>query len=273
MQVIGLCRFSYPAIGGFQVEHDALDDRIAFLYAPARLEERFRFFETITLPSIRGQLDPDFTFVVLIGDSLPETDQKRLRALVADVPQIVLLSRPPGRHREVMKEVINSVRQRDNQPCLQFRLDDDDAVGITFVARLRQIAAEIAGLMDDHRHVAIDFPKGFIARPSATGLSATEIHQPFWTPGLAMMVRDTVDLTIMNFAHQRMGRIMPSLSFPQEVMRLRGHNDFNDSRQGPDAKRFDLNPLDRQGEELFRKVYNIDADHVRQVFADRNGAA
>ena len=50
MQVIGLCRFSYPGIGGFQIEHDSLEDRIAFLYAPERLEERFRFFECFTLP-------------------------------------------------------------------------------------------------------------------------------------------------------------------------------------------------------------------------------
>jgi hypothetical protein len=43
MEVIGLCRFSYPAIGGFQVEHETLEERIAFLYADKRLEERFRY--------------------------------------------------------------------------------------------------------------------------------------------------------------------------------------------------------------------------------------
>ena len=40
MQVIGLCRFSYPAIGGFQVEHDSIEERIAFLYAEKRLPAR-----------------------------------------------------------------------------------------------------------------------------------------------------------------------------------------------------------------------------------------
>ena len=37
MQVIGLCRFSYPAIGGFQIEHETLENRIGFLYAEDRL--------------------------------------------------------------------------------------------------------------------------------------------------------------------------------------------------------------------------------------------
>ena len=39
MQVIGLCRFSYPAFGGFQVEHETIEERIADLYGAARLEE------------------------------------------------------------------------------------------------------------------------------------------------------------------------------------------------------------------------------------------
>gem|GEM_PF-2312964 len=30
MQVIGLCRFSYPAIGGFQVEHDRVHCMLRF---------------------------------------------------------------------------------------------------------------------------------------------------------------------------------------------------------------------------------------------------
>jgi hypothetical protein len=52
MQVIGLCRFSYPAIGGFQVEHETIEDRIAYLYADARIEERFRLMEAVALPCI-----------------------------------------------------------------------------------------------------------------------------------------------------------------------------------------------------------------------------
>ena len=49
MQVIGLCRFSYPAIGGFQVEHADPAARSAYLYAPARMEERFRTFSKETI--------------------------------------------------------------------------------------------------------------------------------------------------------------------------------------------------------------------------------
>ena len=138
MQVIGLCRFSYPAIGGFQVDHPTLEERIAYLYSPARMEERFATFETITLPPLRAQTDPDFTFLVVIGDSLPDHYRQRLDALLADVPQAIVAAYPPKRHRKIMQDAINEVRAFDGEHCLQFRMDDDDAVGVRYVERLRE---------------------------------------------------------------------------------------------------------------------------------------
>ena len=267
MQVIGLCRFSYPGTGGFQVEHDSLEARIAYLYAPERLETRFRSLETITLPGIRAQFDPDFTFLIVIGDSLPQIHRDRLAALVADIPQVVIQSHPPGPHRAVMQQAINSVRVPDGAPCLQFRLDDDDAVAVGYVHHLRQAAARVAGLLEDHRHLAIDFARGYIARPSARGLEAAPVIRPFWTPGLALMFRPDVHLSVMNFQHQALARRMPAVSFADEDMMLRGHNDHNDSRQGKRARTPPLVPLDADGELRFKMTYNIDADRVRQVFS------
>ena len=71
-----------------------------------------------------------------------------------------------------MKEAINSVRHFDNEACLQFRLDDDDAVGVRFVARLRQTGLQFQAFSSENRCVAIDFNTGVIARPHAKG------HQP-----------------------------------------------------------------------------------------------
>lgn len=267
MQVIGICRFSYPALGGFQVEHDSPREREAYLYAPQRLEERFRFFECFTLPCLKAQIDPDFTFLIVVGESLPRTARRRLEGLVEGMPQVVIQAHPPGPHREVMKQAINSVRLPGTEPCLQFRLDDDDAVAVTFVARLRQTARRVAGLMQDHRHIGIDFSRGYIARPGPDGIAAAPIQQPFWTAGLALMFRPGVNVTVMNFAHQRVPRKMPALSFPEEEMMLRGHNDFNDSRQVAGVKPVALAPLDGDGEDRFATLYNIDAGHVRRVFS------
>ncbi|AXI53485.1 hypothetical protein C1J05_02290 [Sulfitobacter sp. JL08] len=267
MQVIGLCRFSYPGLGGFQVEHDDLQSRIAYLYDETRLEERFRFFETFTLPCLRAQTDPDFTYLIVMGESLPQADRQRLEALVADMPQVVVQAHPPGRHRQVMRDAINSVRKSDAEPCLQFRLDDDDAVATSFIAQLRQAAADVAGLLRDNRHIAIDFNQGYIAQPGPEGISACAIRKPYWTAGLGFMFRPDVDLSVMNFSHQAVVRRMPTVTFSGTDMMLRGHNDFNDSRQKPNVQPVTLAPLDAAGEALFQETYNISADHVRRVFS------
>ncbi|MGJ8547567.1 MAG: putative rhamnosyl transferase [Sulfitobacter sp.] len=268
MQVIGLCRFSYPAIGGFQVEFDTLEERIAYLYAPARMAERFATFETFTLPSLRAQSDPDFTFLVVIGDQMPQVYRQRLEALLADMTQAVVQAHPPKPHRAVMKEAINSQRRFDAEPCLQFRMDDDDAVGVNFVARLRETAEALRSFAQGRKVLAIDFNQGFIARPGPEGIAACPTQAPYQTAGLALMVAPKAQLTVMNFSHVKMPLKMATVTLTGEDMLVRGHNEFNDSRQGPKVRKFALEPLSKAQEQHFKTCFNIDADQVRREFTN-----
>jgi hypothetical protein len=267
MQAIGICRFSYPAVGGFQIEHDTVEARETFLYDPVRLVERFRYFETFTLPSLQAQTDPDFTFLVVIGENLPTPWKERLMDNLSSLPQAVVQAHPPGPHREVMKEAILSVRESRGEPTLQFRMDDDDAVSIHFTQRLRQAANDCAALLDQHRHVAFDFSQGFVARPGPQGIEAGQVIEHLWTPALAMTAPPRSGTTILSFSHTRMGRFMPVVSLPKEDMYVRGHSDMNDSRQGPNVRRFSLERLDNDGEQYFRDTFAIDADKVRAAFS------
>ena len=65
LRTVGICRFSYAGEGGFKVGHDDHATLEAFLYGAARMEERFRLFEAITLPCVAAQTDPDFTFLIV----------------------------------------------------------------------------------------------------------------------------------------------------------------------------------------------------------------
>ena len=267
MQVIGLCRFSYPSLGGFQVEHASPEARAAYLYDPARLGERFRMFEAFTLPALRAQTDPDFTFVIVIGEDLPVNMRERLEALVADLPQAQIQAWPSGPHREVMREAINVARDDRKTPCLQFRMDDDDAVSVHFVERLRALAQDSRPLLRHNPHVAFDFNSGWVASPGAKGIRATQVVETLWTPALAMAAKSQRRNTIMNFGHSKLGRFMPVVSMPTPHMFIRGHNDHNDSRQKENIRRFKLAALDSEGEALFRSEFNVDADAVRAIYA------
>lgn len=266
MQAIGLCRFSYPALGGFQVEHETIEERIAYLYEETRLEERFRLLETVALPCLRAQTDPDFLLIIVIGDQFPAHFEKRLEALIEDLPQALIHKEPPRQQREVMKEILNDARANPSEPCLQFRYDDDDAVAIDFIAKLRQAAADCAPLLRRHRSVAFDWNRGYVAEFSAEGIAAADLFRQFYVASLGMFIKGNSPLTIMNFAHEKIPQFMPAVSFSDEAMFVRSHNGFNDSRQKP-VKQIPVTPLSAEQEALFRERFAIDIDHIRSVFS------
>lgn len=269
MQVIGLCRFSWPGEGGFQVEHPDLDARIAYLYSDARMEARLRQFEAIALPGLRAQTDPDFTLLVIIGETLPEKWRDRLLALLEGFPQARVMPMPPGPHRRVMQDAINDARRDPDAACLQFRHDDDDAVAIDFVERLRRAARDCAGLLEGNRLVGFDFNRGLVARAGPQGLALAETVMPLYGVALGLAARGSVRQTIMNFAHKKLNRFMPVVSFGDSAMFIRGLGQDNDSRQRPGIPEPKLTRPDPATAQLLRDRFRIDEGNVRRVFAAR----
>lgn len=265
MQVIGLCRFSYPAFGGFQIEHATIEQRIAFLYGEQRMEERFRLFETVALPCLKEQTDQDFDLIVVIGNSLPKRHVDRLNDLCAAIPSIRIQAEPPRKQREVMKEVLNGARRNPSEPCLQFRHDDDDAISVDFIERLRASVDDCPGLIAKNQTVAFDFNKGYVAEIDKQGISAAAIHRPYYVAAMGMHVRANCKLTIMNFAHQKIHRFMPTVTISDAPMFVRTHNAFNDSRQGT-VNPTKVEPLSPAQEGEFAARFALEADHIRRVF-------
>jgi len=262
-QVIGLCRFSYPALGGFKTEHDSPADRAAYLYEPARLDARFRLFEAFTLPSLRAQTDRDFTFLIVVGDDFPADRMAQLRALTADVPQVVIQAHPPGRHRSVMAEAIASIRE-PGRYSIQFRLDDDDAMGVGFVAKCRAMLRQHFPLFEGSRHVAIDFTRGWNARATAQGIMAEPANQLFLGVAFAIVFRPDVALSVMNFTHHEVWQHMPTITRTDPDMWLRGVNDHNDSG---DAIGGAVQPLTEDQAARFARAFGITETRVRALCA------
>ncbi len=267
MQVIGLCRFSYPALSSFQVVHDTVEQRRRHLYQPDRLEERFRLFESSTLPCFREQTDDDFQLKVVIGDCLPKAAFDRLHDLTAEMKQVQIVQRPSDtslKHRQVMKDVLNAARINPDQSCLQFRHDDDDAVSVDFVERLRNAAKENKILLERNRTVGIDFNRGFFARMTSNGICATEVFKSLLGVGLGMYVSGKCKQTIISFTHHRLGRFMPVVSYPDAPMWVRTLSSFNDA-PGARKNTKELKPLTPEQEGEFIARFAIDQNTVRQV--------
>lgn len=267
LQVIGLCRFSYPAIGGFQVEHETIEERIAYLYEHTRLEERFRLMEAVALPCIKAQTDPDFELIVVIGDQLPKHHRDRLNDITTDIPQIRIVQEPPRPQREVMKEILNKARRDPSEPCLQFRHDDDDAFAIDFIERLRAASDDAQALTAQHKAVNFDWNKGHVAEFGPSGIASTDIFRQLYPAAMGMQIRGNSPLTIMNFAHEKIARFMPVVSYADPPMFVRSHNGSNDSRQ-KQVKAVPVKPVNFEQAEMYRERFAIDIDHVQRVFKD-----
>jgi hypothetical protein len=139
----------------------------------------FDFFEIVALPCLRHQTDAEFDLVIVIGDSLPKHPRDRLHDLTSDMPQVQIISYPPGKHRTIMQDVLNAERKDPSQPCLQFRHGDDDAVSVNFIERLRSAVEECEGLVRENLTVAFECNRGFVAELGPQGVSATGMFRPF----------------------------------------------------------------------------------------------
>ncbi|MBY5935159.1 putative rhamnosyl transferase [Tateyamaria omphalii] len=266
MQIIGLCRFSYPAIGGFQVGHETIEDRMDYLWAHDRLEERFRLLETMALPCLRAQTDQDFDLIMLIGDTFPKQHEDRLRDLTADMPQVQIIKKPPLDSRPVCKDVLNAARRDIDKPCIQFRHDDDDACAVDFIEKLRNAAHDARSLCRNNKTVAFDWNQGYVAEVGAHGIAATEIYRPFYVSALGVYIAGGVMTSIHNFMHERIPQFMPCVTYSDKHMFVRTHNGYNDSRQKK-VKDWPVEPLSPEQERLFKSCFNVDVAQVRSVFS------
>ena len=264
MQVIGLCRFSYPALGGFQRAHENIEQRKAYLYSKTLLQHRLRLFQCINLPSIVGQTDPDFTYLILTGDDLPEWALERLLELTENVDFITIIQHPPRPHCEIAAAVILDQINSTYSHSIQFRLDDDDAVGHTFVERLKRDATAAQLEYPNDPRFALDYAHGFAIRPSSEGLVAQQLIRKLWTPALAAVFKTSSSQTIMNFGHHKLDQHMPVIRKKTPPMFLRSFHDENDSVSARNANRFKFNGLTDAQHKQFIDEFHVDPNMIRR---------
>lgn len=231
IQVLGLCRFSLVSEGAFQVTHASLDERRAFLYDPARLAQRFAWFENVLLPGMAAQSDPDFRLIVLTGADFPQDWRDRLQARVAGIPQVVLDFRAPGKHRDLCHAAVTERIDPAAEVVAQFRLDDDDAVALDYVARIRSdFDRHLRPLYRRNSLLSVDNAKGLVLDASRGGVNVHQVMTHNWTPGLTLYLPPDHDKSVLDYPHHRLLSHMPGVSLQEEIMYVRGKHGANDSK-------------------------------------------
>lgn len=264
--VIGLCRFSYPTLEGTGFKNSSSRN----LYDEDRLSVRLSLFENILIPSIAGQTEKDFTLGILIGNDLPMWCARRIEIASQGISQIKLLTKEPFRpHVEICSEAIRSLRPDTDSHVAEFRIDDDDGLGVNFIERVKEIFSAIS-----HRKIGpileLDFPRGYHLHVGQS-LAFRETVTPHLTCAQAWLIKPKGDRTLFSQNHFKFWTKGPSLSMPHEHMYIRGVHDFNDSTVRSDAQAISGISYN----ESIHRLFNISHDNVRNVsriYRAKNGS-
>jgi hypothetical protein len=109
---------------------------------PTRTDEwlraRFDVFETYCLPSIAGQEDKNFTWLVLFDAGTPEPYRVRIAGFVRDCPQLVPLYYTAAQVEYLTDHIRTEILSRADGAThvLTTNLDNDDALSIHWVGEL-----------------------------------------------------------------------------------------------------------------------------------------
>ena len=235
VQMLGLCRFSYLGLRGFQKEHATIEERRAFLYDPRRLQRRWFWFRHVALPAWLDQTDPDFTLVIMTGPDLPQPYLDRLTDLATKVPQLRLELVPPmDRHLPACLRAVSPHLDPTADVIGHFRHDDDDAVAVDYIARARADFQDGLPIWHREQAVCIDHMQGLMVRCGPKGVNLqTRICFNMGVAQTIFLAPD-VQKTALHFEHWKIGQWMPVVSISAPLMFLRLiHVDSDSGDAGP----------------------------------------
>lgn len=255
--IVGICRFSFlgrsDSVGWRTRTGTAEELRAAIaadLYARPRLEQRLRSFRRLCLASMRAQTDQGFIFLVLTSPQLPGWAMRRLRTLCAPCGNVEVIVSDAPTADAALEEPLAAIGALGDQVVL-FRLDDDDALNVNYVAALRAHAARLRDLPG----FAVSFASNlalsiYPGQPTGRWM----IERPFVAAGLAVRLPEGRGL--FSFPHFQMRDRLTSIT----DLRMVGGLVLkwpSDSRTGVVGRpRFGYRPL---GEATFNR-------HIRQGF-------
>jgi hypothetical protein len=271
-QIVGVCRFSYPATGGFKLSDKGQDAVIDALYAPERLRRRFAYFEKICLPSLAAQTDTDFTFVVLIGDAMPLKWRRRLKALRATFPFLEICAAEPLGPLQATRRAFRIGAAEDVPFVTGFRLDDDDAVPCDYIERLRTTADRVldAGWADAETLVAISFQSGFYWALDQPGLPLFRFSEARPVgQGSAMVMPYDSQQNIFRWNHAFLPAHVRCWTDPSPGMFLRTLHGGNDSARSVPAKAQRILPA--EAATLLRERFGLAPLRIRPQLARLHG--
>ena len=208
MRIYGHCRFSWFGISDTGREIRDVEDARARLWHPQRMAIRFHLFERLMLPSLAAQTDPDFTLLVTLSEDMPQVYQTRLDTIVAGHP-FVRLNRTLSRdYAQMIDPFMQETTAGGTERAAHFRLDDDDALPASYIARLRRDADRV------ETGALICYPSGIVGYLHQGRAYHGFRRISFHAQGLARVAGPGMIRSPLHMQHRSMGAWAPSYVDP-----------------------------------------------------------
>jgi hypothetical protein len=225
--IYGHIRFSFYGVTDTRLKPDPEGTALARLYDETRMARRFFLFENLTLPSLIAQTDRDFTTVIMSSDVMPDRFKERLSALAARLPGAVVDFSPwRTGDRAFRNHVRGAAGPLARSHSVHFRLDDDDALSVHYIARLRRITQHLS----PSTHVS--FPSGIMLFPKWRDTTeGTTILNKHLLPamGLATVNGGSFHKNPFQMMHGSVWMRWPVVSDPGFVAYIRTQHSDNDT--------------------------------------------
>ena len=236
--LVGFLRFSYLG---------ASDTRLKFnqagaeqqLFAADRLAARFHFFEKLLLPSLKLQTSDDFKLRIISSDVMPQIYKQRLQDVLADIPNAqVVFSKTRNIGDEIGPILDHESSLSHDGHVISFRVDDDDALSMHFIERLRRDAESL------RVKTLITYPNLigiFLEQDQRLGVS---VHESLCHGvGLARINSKQFLNHPFQMVHTRVWRRFPTLMDPTFVSAIRTFHSQNDTAVNRDRNILGLKHL------------------------------
>lgn len=235
VRVVGLIRFSMLfGLHPFEKGRDlAFPDLVKLIMSEARLQARFKLFQTVCLPSLDAQQSDDFKVLLISSRSMPRSWQERLRDLVAgrDYLDVVFADADSTFADEIDKFVADRLKAG---PVASFRLDDDDALASDYIESLA------AHLSRGNVGSMVSFSRGYLLKIGGPGQTCKliEVHIPKLSAGMAMISRSGAFRNVYKTGtkHNKVDLKWPVILDGRRPMFLMTSHGDNDSGRGGSAR-------------------------------------
>ncbi|WP_372614996.1 glycosyltransferase [Aquicoccus sp.] len=262
--VVGVVRFSVLAVDYYTERFGTVDNIAEHLFSPERLALRFELFEKLCLPSLAQQSDRDFRAVILTSTELPSDARARLDDLVAEHDHIEVFAAEPHQHYPISRMAFRSVPLGGASHKLWFRLDDDDAVALDYVERLKHTARGLRAIHGDQPFM-IAFNRGFYVEVTGQGGNRIVdfVERAPLSVGTALLAPAAYDRTPYRYNHRALGQhynLYTDIAAPVFLRTIHSDNKSQPTKQGVGQELAEADV-----EHRIRERFGFDIDMLRAL--------